>query len=331
MPLRAPAFWLRPPGIVAHLLSPVGAIYGAATAHRMARAGAEVGAPVICVGNLTLGGAGKTPTVIALANILKEQGRRPFVVSRGYGGTTMGPLRVDPQSHDAALVGDEPIEIAPIAPVIVSRDRVAGATMAVAGGGDVILLDDGLQNPSLRKTFSFAVVDGEVWFGNGLCFPAGPLRAPVTSQRPHIDALIVIGGGDAPRNVARILEGLPVLRARFAPSPEVKALSGRRVLAFAGIGRPQKFFDMLRAQGARVEAAQSFADHRPYSDDELGRIAARAAKADLVPVTTMKDLARIGAERAQRLFAGALRTAPVALEFDEPETIRALLKRAVQN
>lgn len=329
--MRAPGFWRGPPGFAARALYPVGWIYGAITARRMRQSGARVGAPVICVGNFTAGGAGKTPTVIALANMLREMGAKPFVVSRGYGGASAGPLRVDPSRHDAAMVGDEPLEIAAHAPVIVARDRVAGAGMAVNEGASVILLDDGLQNPALRKDCSFAVIDGETGFGNGYCLPAGPLRAPVAAQIDHVDAVIVIGGDDK-HALAEALRRKPLLRARLAPDASViAALRAQPVLAFAGIGRPSKFFDMLRAHEITIGATEAFGDHQPYSDSVLAALAARAMANGWSPVTTMKDFSRIGASRAERIFGGRLRAVPVELMFDAAAAIRALLQRALQS
>lgn len=328
--MRAPEFWRGPPGFAAHALSPLAWVYGAITARRMRRKGQRVGVPVICVGNFTAGGAGKTPTVIALVKILRDMGANTFVVSRGYGGSSAGPLRVDPSHHDAAIVGDEPLEIAAHAPVIVSRDRIAGARMAVGDGASVVLLDDGLQNPALHKDFSFSVIDGETWFGNGYCLPAGPLRAPVAEQIGHVGAVIVIGGEDA----AARSDGLrdkPLLRARMAPDPAVIAsLRERPALAFAGIGRPAKFFDMLIANGVAIGATEAFADHQPYSDSALATLASRGEASGWSPVTTMKDFARIGVARAEKIFGGRLRVVPVELMFDEAKAVRALLESALR-
>src|SRR5208283_4813921 len=181
-------FWAaRKPGALARLLQPVGALYGAVAARRMRRPGARVGAPVVCVGNFVAGGAGKTPTALELARLLISDGRRVAFLSRGYGGARRAePLQVDPTLHSAAIVGDEPLLLARVAPCWVGPDRVRSARMAVEAGADVLVLDDGLQNPALEKTLAFAVVDGEAGFGNGLCVPAGPLRAPLAAQAPMV-------------------------------------------------------------------------------------------------------------------------------------------------
>ncbi|MGL4496241.1 MAG: tetraacyldisaccharide 4'-kinase, partial [Beijerinckiaceae bacterium] len=297
MSWRAPKFWYDQTGDIARdiaiALTPLGKLYGALTAWRMRRLGTRVEKPVICVGNFTVGGAGKTPTVIALCRMLQQRGEIPFVVSRGYGGKDIGPLRVDPHSHKADRVGDEPLEIERHAPVIVARDRVAGARLAIAQGATVIVLDDGLQNPGLMKDLPLAVIDGEALFGNGRCFPAGPLRAPLKDQWPQVRAAIAIGGDgsfDMPK---------PVLRARLVPDPRAaEALQGVQVLAFAGIGRPEKFFATVERCGARITERRDFGDHHDYSDDELLALAAHCVANGLYPVTTVKDAVRIGGQRA---------------------------------
>ena len=296
---RAPAFWQAPtPTFFARALSPVAAIWGAVAARRMDRDGADVGVPVICIGNFTAGGAGKTPTAIAIAHLLIEAGRRPFFLTRGYGGR----LGVDAVGHGAERdtatdVGDEPLLLARHAPVIVARDRVAGARAAVAAGADVIVMDDGLQNPALRKSFSLAVVDGSAGIGNGLCLPAGPLRAPMQAQWPRVSAVLVIGPGAAGERFAREAEArkVPVLRGELVPDPAAAArLAGAHVVAFAGIGRPEKFYASLRALGADVIETRDFPDHYPFTTADLSGLTALARARDAVLVTTEKDAARMG-------------------------------------
>lgn len=323
--MREPAFWYRPPSLLSRLLAPLGAIYGAVTAQRMSRAGTSARIPVLCVGNYHLGGAGKTPTTLSLVKILRDLGEQPFVVSRGYGGTQQGPLRVDPSAHAAAEVGDEPLMMAALVPIIVSRDRVAGAALARASGASVVLLDDGFQNPSLAKDASLIVIDAARGVGNGCVFPAGPLRAPLEPQIARTDALIVIGEGDAANDIAVTVlrHGAPVLRARLAPDPaSVDRLRGQRVLAFAGIGDPARFFATLRACGVDVAEESAFADHHPFTLEEIERLASNAAEKSLMLVSTEKDMARIRSDARLEKYADRIETFAVTLTFDDEAVLR---------
>ena len=324
--MKAPAFWWRPPGAAAALLRPAAALYGAVAARRLGRAGASVGAPVICVGNVTVGGSGKTPTALALGAMLAAAGRKPGFLLRGYGGRLPGPVLVDPDRHDAAAVGDEALLLARAAPTVVSRDRPAGARLLLAGGADIVVMDDGLQNPSLAKDLSLAVFDGAVGIGNGLALPAGPLRAPLAAQWRLIDAVLVIGAGEPGDAIAAEAkrQGKPVLTARLEPDPAAAAsLRGARVVAFAGIGRPEKLFATLAACGATLAATRAFADHHGFAERELAALAAEAKRAAATLVTTEKDAVRIG-PWASRFGIAAL---PVRLVFDEPARAAALLAR----
>ena len=323
--MRAPAFWgEEAPGLAASLLSPAGAIYGAVVARRMARPGAASGVPVICVGNFTAGGAGKTPLAIAVAEMLIARGEAPAFLSRGHGGSHRGsPLRVDPARHEASVTGDEPLLLARVAPTFVCSDRFAGARAAVAAGASVLVMDDGMQNPSLRKDFTLVAVDGGAGVGNGLCMPAGPLRAPLAAQLPRVDALAIIGAGEPGERVAASAPGKPVFHARLAPDPAIAArLRGARVVAFAGIGRPEKFFDTLRETGAEVVATRAFADHHPFTPNEIATLKREAAEARARLVTTEKDFTRLPAD----CDALAL---PARLEFPEAEKLAALLGAAL--
>lgn len=332
--MKAPSFWWdERPSWPARLLAPLGAIYGAVTASRMQREGSRLPIPLICVGNFVAGGAGKTPTTLALAEMLTEMGETPAVVSRGYGGREPGPHRVDADGDSAERVGDEPLLIARHCPVVVARDRAAGARLAMDQGASVILLDDGLQSPVLAKDFSFAVVDGKGGIGNGFCLPAGPLRAPLAAQWDFTSAVLIVGQGAGGEQVAEQAQahGKPVLTARLVAEPlAASALSGRRVLAFAGIGRPKKFVDSLREIGAEIGEARAFADHHPYTAGELGRLAGQARREGLLAVTTEKDMARIGAQRAREIFGEAIAVLPVRLVFDRPDEVQALLDQAIR-
>ncbi|CAN5369348.1 tetraacyldisaccharide 4'-kinase [soil metagenome] len=326
--MREPAFWYRPPSWMSHLLAPVGAIYGAVTARRMMRDGVSAGVPVLCVGNYHVGGAGKTPATLALVTLLREMGEQPFVVSRGYGGSQQGPVRVDPAAHTAADVGDEPLMMASNVSVIVSRDRVAGAALARAQGASVILLDDGLQNPALVKDASLVVIDASRGIGNGFVFPAGPLRVPLEPQIARTDALIVIGTGNAVSDIAAAVakRAAPVLRARLAPDQvSVDKLRGQRVLAFAGIGDPARFFAMLRASGVDVAQERAFDDHHPFTPDEIERLVSDAAAKSLTLVTTEKDMARIRSDVRLQAYANGIATFAVTLEFSDAAVLRDFL------
>lgn len=329
--MRAPGFWWQPSGALARLLSPLGRLYGAITLRRMRRAGAEAGIPVICVGNFVAGGAGKTPTSIALAAMLAGRGETPFVLMRGYGGSLAGPVEVDAAYHAAHAVGDEPLLMARHARTVVARDRVAGATLARALGASVIVMDDGLQNPALAKRLRIAVVDGAGGAGNGHCLPAGPLRAPLAGQLEQTDAVLVIGPGAAGEAVAAAATaaGVATLTARLEPSAEAKArLSGQAVLAVSGIGRPEKFAGTLRQAGARLAAERAFPDHHPYTAENVAALVAQASELDCLIATTEKDMVKLGplwphAERHRLL------PVPVALVFDAPERVEAMTAEAL--
>ena len=318
--MKAPRFWQHErPGLIAWGLSPLGALYGAATARRMARPGVGVGAPVLCVGNFVVGGAGKTPTALALARLLRAAGERPAFLSRGYGGRARAEShRVDLATDNARGVGDEPLLLARAAPCYVGPDRVAAARLALEDGASVLVMDDGLQNPALSKTLTVAVVDGEAPFGNGLCLPAGPLRAPLAAQAPYVDAVTVIGGGrEARAIVAEEIGGKPIFTARLqADAIAAATLIGRPVLAFAGIGRPEKFFATLRDLGAQVAERQTFPDHWAFSPREIERLLTRANRRGLIPVCTEKDFVRLPAD-----LRAHVRTLPVTLSFDETEDV----------
>ncbi len=326
--MRAPAFWDRPPGLAAWLLSPLGALYAQATRRRLARGPRhKLPVPVICVGNLTAGGAGKTPTVIALVQRLTERGMAAQIVSRGYGGRTKAPLRVDARRHKADMVGDEPLLLAAFAPVWVGEDRLATARAAAEDGAQVILLDDGYQDPSLAHDLSLVVADAETGFGNGFCLPAGPLREPVAVGLGRADLLLTIGAPAAQARFdsvwgARITT--PRLQGQLAPLQMGFDWDGHRVFAFAGIGRPQKFFDTLSALGADVVGAQALDDHQPLAPALLARLEAEALARGAQLVTTEKDAVRLPAS-----FLPKVMVLPVRLELDDATLLDAALDRII--
>ena len=294
--MREPGFWHGPASLNSHLLRPLGALYGAIAARRLQRRGLHAGIPVLCVGNYHVGGAGKTPTVLALSKLLRDLGETPVVLSRGYGGKLRGPVRVDPARHAASDVGDEPLMLAGQLPVVVARSRAEGIPLVRAQGATVIVMDDGFQSPAVVKDASLIVIDGGRGLGNGQVFPAGPLRAPLQPQLARTDALIIVGNGAAAAPVAAAIaaQGKPVLSAHLKPdAAQVASLSGKRVLAFAGIGDPARFFNTLRANGVDVVRERAFADHHPYSQGEIENLIDEARRDALTPVTTEKDLARL--------------------------------------
>lgn len=315
--MRAPEFW-QAGGVAATLLRPLGALYALGGALRWRFAAPwRAPVPVICVGNLSAGGVGKTPVVLDLARRLA--GRQPHIVTRGYGGRLAGPVRVDPATHDAGDVGDEPLLLARRTPVWVARDRAAGARAAVAQRARLLLLDDGFQNPSLAKDLSLVVVDGETGFGNGLVFPAGPLREPVARGLARADALIVMGED---RHGLAAAAPVPVLRARLVPRMPLSFAPGAPLVAFAGIGRPEKFFATLRGLGAVPAAEEAFPDHHRFREDELLRLEGVAAGFGGRLVTTDKDAVRL--PPSWRARVAVLR---VAVAWDDEAALARLLAR----
>ncbi|HEY1258501.1 MAG TPA: tetraacyldisaccharide 4'-kinase [Stellaceae bacterium] len=273
-------------------MAPFGAAWDMAGRLRRATAHPyEAPVPVLCVGNLVAGGAGKTPTVLALCNYLAARGIAAHVVTRGYGGRTAGPARVDPSRDDADMVGDEALLLARIAPCWVARDRTAGVRTAAAAGAQAVLLDDGFQNPSVAKTRSLVVVDAAHAFGNGRVIPAGPLRENLERGLSRADAVVWLASEGEPAAMAPRV-ACPIVPAVLAPIGG-HDLVGRRVVAFAGIGRPEKFFATLRRLGADVAGERSFPDHHRFRDGEIAGLRALARHRDALLVTTAKDFVRL--------------------------------------
>jgi tetraacyldisaccharide 4'-kinase len=323
--VREPAFWYRPPSWISRVLMPFGAIYGLVAGWRLAGEGFDAGIPVLCVGNYHSGGAGKTPTVLALVKLLRDLGETPVVLSRGYGGRLRGPVKVDPARHVAADVGDEPLMLSRTVCVVIARDRVDGVALARSQAASVIVMDDGFQNPAISKDASLIVIDGGRGLGNGAVFPAGPLRAPLPPQLARTDALIVIGGGIAAAKVAAAIaaQARPVLSAHLAPDQaSLVSLAGKRVLAFAGIGDPGRFFRTLRGCGIEVARERAFADHHPFSSDEIEALIAEAKRDGLTLVTTEKDLARLQGSEKFSNFGRDITVFVVTLEFHDVAALR---------
>ncbi len=316
--MRAPGFWGRPPGLLAALLSPLAWVWTTVTRIRVARPGERVGVPVLCVGNLTVGGAGKTPTVVCLMGFLAARGIVAHAISRGYGGSLEGPVRVNEQVHTAAEVGDEPLLLAAFGPVWVGKDRTAAARAAVADGAQAVVLDDGFQNPGLVKDLTVLVVDAGYGFGNGRVIPSGPLREPVAEGVARADLALMIGTC-GPRER---LGGLPVLDGELRPLATGMAWSGLRVLAFAGIGRPGKFFATLRGLGAEIVATHEFPDHAVYHPQILARLRQEALAARAQLVTTEKDAVRLPIG-----FRREVLVVPVRLEIADTAPLEEALAR----
>ncbi len=285
--MRAPGFWSRP-NLLSTLLAPLGAVTAALTARRVARPGFDAGIPVFCAGNAGVGGAGKT---ILVRDLLVRLPGKPFALTRGHGGKLAGPLRVDPAAHTPADVGDEALLLAATGPTILARDRAAGAKLALAEGATAIVMDDGLQNPGLLKTFSFLVIDGGYGFGNHLVLPAGPLREPVAAAAARCAAAVLIGP-DTANALAALPATLPVLRADLVPACGTP-LAGIRVFAFAGIGRPEKFFASARQLGAVMAGEMPFSDHHRYTARDAALLLEQATALNARLVTTEKDFVKL--------------------------------------
>jgi tetraacyldisaccharide 4'-kinase len=328
--MREPRFWWRKPGVASGLLAPVAAVYGAIAASRMHGAGTRAGVPVICIGNFTLGGTGKTPAAIALAAMLNAAGEHAFCLSRGYGGKEAGPRRVDAHASSAAELGDEALLLARAAPTIVARDRPAGAALARAQGASVVLMDDGLQNASLAKDFTIAVVDAKRGFGNGKVFPAGPLRAPFDVQFARCNALLIVGDGSGAEIAiaAARARNLPIWRGRLEPDTHAVANIKRAVLAFAGIGDPNKFFDTAAAAGLEVAETQAFPDHHRFTAEEAAELVMRADEG-LALLTTEKDRARMSGDPALAALAQRVHVLPVRMRFENEDEIRRVLMERI--
>ncbi len=317
--MKTPGFWTKF-SLVSTLLLPLSGLYflGAQVRPLLTKP-VKVNVPVLCVGNLTAGGAGKTPTVVALVEFLRELGAVPHVLSRGYGGSLSGPLQVDPDKHSAGEVGDEPLLLARHAPVWIGKDRVASAKAAIVAGATVLIMDDGFQNPSLNKDLSLLVVGGSYGFGNQRLLPAGPLREGLSSGLARSQGMLIIG--EDVHNVGEYAEGKALLKARIqADNAASQRLNGQDVVAFAGIGLPEKFRKTLEALGANVVSFQAFADHHKFTISEIEALIGKAKDLDVPLVTTEKDWVRL----PEKLRA-SVQQLPIEVVFEDEAQVRSWL------
>ena len=308
--MRAPDFW-RSNGLLAGALAPIGRLYAAATARRVARPGWRAPVPVICIGNATAGGTGKTTVALDLGARLIARGLSVAFLTRGYGGSLTG--RVDPARHRVAMTGDEALLLAGLAPTYIGPNRATTARLAIDRGATCLVMDDGLQNPTLQKQ-SLLVIDGAAGIGNGRVIPAGPLREPLEAAASRCRAAVIIG--EDLHGIARSLT-IPVLHARLESPADV---AGLRLFAFAGIGRPGKFHATLRAAGADVAGIRNFPDHHRFTDGEFASVLKAAHRLGAEPVTTPKDAIRLRPEQRAKV-----RVAGVRLVWDDPARLDAVL------
>ena len=340
MSLATPSFWWPEPGkpqglgitLKTFALYPASLVYGQIVARRMRQPGTSGMVPVVCVGNFVAGGAGKTPTAMAVYDALEDVGMTPAFVTRGYGGTlATTSFRVDHERHQADEVGDEPLLLARKGPTFVGPERLKSIESAAEFGASCAIFDDGLQNPTIHKNLSIAVVDAEMSVGNGMCHPAGPLRAPVTSQLRHVDVVVMIGKGHRSHSVVRqaARRGVPVLAATLEMAiPE--HLFGQPVHAFCGLGYPPKFFNRLKAAGLDVVEETAYPDHHPFSADDARELMKTAKDRKALLVTTEKDGMRLaGHDGALGELDAATTQIPAELVFEDPSYLRSLLRQAI--
>ncbi|RJG45682.1 tetraacyldisaccharide 4'-kinase [Mesorhizobium sp. DCY119] len=332
MASEAPPFWWERPDWRAYALSPLSTLYGMVAARRMASAKREtVDLPVLCIGNFTVGGTGKTPVAIALARQARAMNLTPGILSRGHGGGFSQPHIVDVHHDSAKHVGDEPLLLAEHASVAVTPNRPAGAKLLLEQGCDFLIMDDGFQSARIHIDYALVVVDARYGIGNGHVIPGGPLRAPLLEQLRFADAVLKMGEGSAGDGIVRKASraGKPVFEATVRPR-NAEALAGRRFLAFAGIGHPDKFFDTIVKAGGTVALSRSFPDHHVFADDELAELHATARAGQLEMMTTAKDAARLRHGAAPQDFVDQLNVLEIDAVFELEQVPARIIEETLE-
>ncbi len=325
MILKAPKFWSSK-NAVSTALMPLSALYLIAhKAHQKSQNPYKAACPVICVGNAVVGGSGKTPTVLALVDMVRDLGlaKNPYILTRGYGGSLEGPVQVDAQIHSSRAVGDEAMMLAKKAPVIKSADRAAGAKLATDSGADLIIMDDGLQNPGLYKDIKVLVVDAMSGFGNERLLPAGPLRSPLNHTLENADLILTIGKRSDNVSLFSLDEEVPTLWAYLDTDEEID--TSKKYVAFAGIGHPEKFKRTLERHGVEIAGWYDFPDHYAFSSGDIEKLKREADKKGAQLITTSKDFMRIPS--AYKKYVHPL---PVSLAFEEREELEVFLKQRLE-
>lgn len=332
MASEAPPFWWEEPDWRARGLWPASALYAAVAGYRMRNAPrVRVAAPVLCIGNFTVGGAGKTPVAIAAAKAMRARGLNPGILSRGHGGSFSKPHLVDLHHDIAKHVGDEPMLLAAAAPVAVSPNRALAADLLLAQGCDALIMDDGFQSARIHIDYALLVVDAARGLGNGHVIPGGPLRARLVEQLRRTDGLLKMGHGTAADLVVR--RAARAGRATFEAATRLadgQDFVGRRFFAFSGIGHNAKFFDTVRSAGGEVVGTRSFPDHHAYGEDELTDLERDARKVDAKLITTAKDAARLrGWSPAANAFLEQVEVLEIETAFDDPGALSRIIDATV--
>lgn len=330
--MRTPVFWhAGKGGLLKMALTPVGWIYRLAARLARRKKGGRAykpNIPVICVGNLVAGGQGKTPVVDDFLRRISARGLDVHALSRGYGGALKGPVRIDPKRHEASRAGDEPLLLCRTAPVWIAGNRAAGARVAIEHGAEVLVMDDGFQNAMIDKTASVIVIDGGFGFGNGATIPAGPLREPISDGLDRADAVVIIGPDDhdVEAAVRSRAPGLRILKARVRPTEGAATIEGKNVFAFAGIGRPEKFYRTLEELGCDIRARRNFGDHHPYGRADIQPILDRAKDLGAIPVTTAKDFIRVPGDRRGEIVA-----LHIELAWENEQEVNAFIREVLDH